>query len=148
MSTSYQQGTQGAGQGYPSPNFGAARSSTAWSGWLIFAATMLILVGGFTFIDGLVALFNAGYYGSHYTLLVGNLQAWGWWSLVVGLILIAAGFGIFSGSLWARIVGIVVAALNALAHLTIIAVFPFWALVVIGIDVIVIYALAVHEDVE
>ena len=146
MSTSYRQGMQRAGQDYANANYRAA--STAWSGWVVFAAIMLILVGGFTFIDGLVALFNAGYYGAHYTLLAGNLQAWGWWNLIVGAVLIATGFGLFTGSLWARIAGIVVAALNALAQLTIIAIFPFWALVIIGIDVIVIYALAVNREIE
>jgi len=148
MSTSTRQGMSGAGQGYSSADYPAGTRSTAWSGWVIFAATMLVLVGGFTFIDGLVALFNAGYYGAHYNLLVGNLQAWGWWNLVVGVLLIATGFGLFSGSIWARIVGIILTVENALAQLTIIAIFPIWALIIISVDVIVIYALAVNREIE
>jgi hypothetical protein len=120
----------------------------AYSGWVIFAATLMVLVGGFNIIDGLVALFNAGYYGAHFTLMTGNLQAWGWWNLIFGAILVVTGLGLFTGSLWARIIGIVLVAINALAQLTIIAIFPIWALVIIAIDVGVIYALAVNGETE
>ena len=144
MSTSARQGIQGTGQ-YSGSNY--ATPGTAGSGWVVFAATMMVLVGAFNIIDGFVALFNAGFYGSHYTLLTGNLQAWGWWNLIVGGILVVTGLALFTNSLWARIAGIVFVAINALAQLTIIAVFPIWALVVIGIDVFVIYALAVNREI-
>jgi hypothetical protein len=114
---------------------------------VVFAATMMVLVGAFNIIDGFVALLNAGFYGSHYTLLTGNLQAWGWWNLILGGILVVTGLALFTNSLWARIAGIVFVAINALAQLTIIAVFPIWALVIIGIDVFVIYALAVNREI-
>jgi hypothetical protein len=136
------------GQSYPSAGYPASAPSTPWAGWVVFAATMMVLAGGFDVVNGLVALFNSGYYGSHYNLLLGNLQAWGWWNLVGGIILVAAGLSLFTGSLWARILGIVLAAINALAQLTFIAVFPVWALIVIAIDIIVIYALAVNRQVE
>ena len=146
MSTSARHGVQATGQGYSSTSY--AGPSTAWSGWVIFAATLMVLVGAFNLVDGFVALFNAGYYGAHFTLLTGNLQTWGWWNLVYGAILVVTGMSLFTGSFWARIVAIVLVSINALAQLTIIAVFPIWALVVIGIDVAVIYALAVNREIE
>jgi len=130
-----------SGRGY------SAGPNTAWSGWVIFAATMMVLLGGFTIIDGLIALLNASYYGSASHLLLGNYQSWGWWNLVLGSILVVTGLSLFTGSPWARIVGIIFAVLNALAQLVFIAVFPIWALTVIAIDVVVIYALAVNQEI-
>jgi hypothetical protein len=121
--------------------------NTAWSGWVIFAATMMTLVGGFTFIDGLIALLNSSYYGANYHLLLGNYQSWGWWNIILGILLVVTGLSLFTGSLWARIAGIVFASINALAQLVFIAVFPIWALAVIALDVVVIYALAVNREV-
>jgi len=120
--------------------------NTAWSGWVIFAATMMVLLGGFDIIDGLIALLNSSYYGSTH-LLLGNYQSWGWWNLILGSILVVTGLSLFTGSPWARIVGIIFAVLNALAQLVFIAVFPIWALAVIAIDVVVIYALAVNQEI-
>jgi hypothetical protein len=79
---------------------------------------------------------------------VGDLQIWGWWNLIIGAIIALAGFSLFSGATWARVVGVILASLNALSQLVFIAVFPFWALIVITLDVIVIYALVVNQEVE
>jgi hypothetical protein len=147
MSTARQPGGAGSGQGSSSVGYPGTSSSTAWAGGVIFAATMMILVGGFTFIDGLVSLFNSAYYGGAHPLLLGNYQSWGWWNLVSGTLLVAAGFSLFTGATWARVVGIIFAVLNALSQLVLISVFPFWALVVITLDVVVIYALLVNEEV-
>ena len=125
----------------------SAGSNTAWSGWVIFAATMMVLVGCFTLIDGFVALLNSSFYGTTYHLLLGNYQSWGWWNLILGSLLVVTGLSLFTGSLWARIVGIIFASVNALSQLVFIAVFPMWALAVIAIDVVVIYALAVNREV-
>src|SRR5438093_13033949 len=68
---------RGVSGGYP------AGPNTAWSGWVIFAATMMVLLGGFSFIDGLIALLNSSYYGTTYHLLVGNYQRWGRGNLIL-----------------------------------------------------------------
>ena len=125
----------------------SAGPNTAWSGWVIFAATMMVLLGGFSIIDGLIALLNSNYYGSTYHLLLGNYQSWGWWNIILGGLLVVTGLSLFTGSLWARIVGIIFASVSALSMLVFIAVFPIWALAVIAIDVVVIYALAVNQEV-
>jgi hypothetical protein len=146
MSTSTRQGVPGTGQSYSSVDYPETTPTAPWAGWVIFAATMMVLTGGFDIINGLVALLNSGYYGSHYNLLLGNLQAWGWWNVVGGVILMIAGGSLFTGSVWARILGIVLATINALAQLTFIAVFPIWALIVIAIDITVIYALTAYRQ--
>ena len=112
------------------------------AGWIGFAAIMLILVGFFNIIDGLSAIS-----GSKYTvnqLLFANLDAWGWFFLIWGILQICAGFAIMNGAAWGAIVGIVTAFFNAIAQLSWLNVNPWWALIAIAIDVMIIYGLLVY----
>lgn len=117
-----------------------------WSGWVVFAAAMLILVGLYQAIEGLVALVNRNFYlvGSEGLVVNVNFAAWGVVHLVVGVVAVLAGFGVLAGKEAARIAGIVLAALSAFVNLAFIAAYPLWVLIIIVLDVIVIYALAVH----
>jgi hypothetical protein len=63
---------------------------------------------------------------------------------VVGLIVAFAGWGLLSGRTWARVVGITVALLSALANFLFIPYYPFWALLIITLDIFVIWAIAAH----
>jgi hypothetical protein len=73
-----------------------------------------------------------------------DATTWGWIHLVVGLVVAFAGWGLLSGRTWARVVGITVALLSALANFLFIPYYPFWALTVITLDIFVIWALAAH----
>lgn len=119
---------------------------TAWSGWVVFAGVMLMLVGTFQIIDGLVALFDDGYYVVRPDGLVVNVDysAWGWLHLIIGIIALGAGFGLMSGRMWARVVAIAVAAFSAIINFAFIGAYPVWAIILITIDVLVIYAVAAH----
>jgi len=100
--------------------------------------------------DGLIALTNANYLknlagGSGGQLpLTNNLKTWGWAVLIWGVILILAGFLIFSGNMFGRIVGVAVAGLNALLQLAYLNHNPFWSLTMILIDILIIYGLVAH----
>jgi hypothetical protein len=113
-------------------------------GWLGFAGIMLILGGTLGFIDGLVAVSKSSFYvaGAHYVF--SDLNTWGWIVMIVGGITILAGFGVFTGSQWARWFGIVIASLQAIAQLLMIQAYPFWSLCVFAIDILVIYALSAY----
>jgi hypothetical protein len=118
---------------------------TAWTGWVVFASMMLILVGCFQAIEGLVALFDDGFY--HVTsggVVDVDYNAWGWTHLLLGALLIVTGAGVLVGNMVARIVAIGVAMLSALVNLLFIEAYPIWSILVITIDVVVIYALVVH----
>ncbi|GAA0468694.1 membrane protein [Paractinoplanes deccanensis] len=119
---------------------------TAWVGVVIFAAVMLMLMGGFQVIEGLVAIFRDDYYLTTRNGLVLTLDytAWGWTHLIIGLIAVGTGIGIFAGQMWARVVGIVIACLSALANMAFLPAYPIWCAIVIAMDVLIIYALAVH----
>jgi hypothetical protein len=64
--------------------------------------------------------------------------------LIAGLIVLLAGFYVMRGALWARIVGITLASLSAIANFFFIPFYPFWALLIITLDIFVIWALAAH----
>ena len=116
-------------------------------GWKLFAGIMIIIVGTFNIIDGLVAitqhnLFKA--YSNGQLPVTNNLKTWGWVVLIWGVILILAGFLIFTGSMFGRIVGVLVAGTNAMLQLAYLPHFPFWSFTMILIDVLVIYGLVAH----
>lgn len=119
---------------------------TAWTGWVAFGAMMMILLGSFHAIAGLVALFDDGYYlvGSNGLVVNVDFTTWGWAHLLIGLVAVAAGFGLFSGAMWARVLGITVAVVSAIANFLWMPAYPIWALTMITLDVLVIYAVAAH----
>lgn len=119
---------------------------TAWAGWVVFASLILLVLGAIQVLMAMVAFFNPDYYSVPASALAVHLNynGWGWLQLVIGLVLVAAGYGLLAGQLWARITAIVVAGLSALANLAFVAAYPWWAVIVITLDVIVIYAVAVH----
>jgi hypothetical protein len=116
------------------------------SGWTVggitFAGTMLILIGFFQAINGLAAIFDDEFFvvTQNYTFDV-DVTAWGWIHLLIGILLIGTGFGIYAGRVWAGVVGIMLAMLSAIANFFFIPYYPFWAIVVIALDVWVIWAL-------
>ncbi|MFD1504645.1 hypothetical protein FE374_12460 [Georgenia yuyongxinii] len=118
---------------------------TGWTGWVVFAATLMILLGIFHAIQGLIALFNDEYYvvGPN-GLMVLDYTTWGWVHLIAGAAVLIAGIALFAGQTWARVVGIVLAILSALANFAFIAAYPVWSSIVIALDVLIVYALTVH----
>jgi uncharacterized protein (DUF983 family) len=62
----------------------------------------------------------------------------------LGLLIVISGVGVLAGNLAARIVGVLLAGLSAIANLLFIEAYPIWSIVVITVDVLVIYALTVH----
>jgi hypothetical protein len=123
-----------------------ASTPTGWVGWLAFAGIMMILVGAFQAIDGLIALFNDELYVVRPSGLVVNVDytAWGWTHLLLGVLLIAAGYAVFSGRVWGRTVGVIAALLSAIVNFAFIPAYPVWSILIITVDVLVIYALIAH----
>lgn len=129
------------------PNDQPARHGpTAWAGFVVFGGIMLIMLGGFQMIEGFVAILKDDYYyvTRNGLLLSLDYTAWGWIHLLIGLIAVAVGLGVLLGQMWARILGIAIAVISALANIAFLSAYPVWSTIVIAMDVIVIYALAVH----
>jgi len=124
----------------------AAAGPTGWVGWVIFAGVVMITVGAFHIIEGLVALLRKSYYlvTSANLVVHVNYSAWGWVYLAIGALFVIVGLGVLGGQLWARVIGIALAVISAVINLAFIAAYPVWGIIVIALDVIVIYALATH----
>src|SRR5512132_2038129 len=122
------------------------------SGWAIgfsaFAGAVMILIGIFHFFTGLGAVINDNLYvvGQNYAFDL-DVTQWGWIHMILGVIIFAAGLGIFSGAPWARAVGITLAIISAIANFLFIPNYPAWAILFIALDIIVIWALASYHAV-
>ena len=119
---------------------------TAWAGWVAFAGVMLIMLGSFQIIQGLVALFDDGFYLVRPNGLVVDVDynTWGWIHTVIGIVGVLAGIGLLAGNMAARVAGVVIAVLSALVNLAFISAYPVWSTILIAFYVIVIYAIIVH----
>ena len=124
----------------------ANRDISGWVvGFTVFAAVMMLMVGVFQALQGLVAIFeNEFYVQTRNYLFQFDATTWGWIHLVIGLLVAFAGWGLLSGQTWARVVGITLAALSATANFLFIPYYPFWSLLIIAVDVLVIWALTAH----
>ena len=128
------------------PRADYSEQRSGWVGWIFFGAVMLMLLGGFQIIQALVALFDDGFYlvGENGLVVDVDYNTWGWIHLVIGIVALLSGIGLLAGNMAARIVGVAVAFLSALANLAFIAAYPVWSTLIIVIDIVVIYAIVVH----
>ena len=119
------------------------RMTASWvHGLTVFAGVMMIVGGGFQAFEALAAIVNDKYLVVAPDYIYSfDLTAWGWIHLIIGLALVLIGICLLMGQGWAKIAGIVVAGIAALANFTWLPYAPFWAIIVIAIDVLVIWAL-------
>jgi len=121
------------------------REPTGWIGWVIFAGVVMVILGGFNIIYGLVAIFDDQHFvPTRGGLLVFDLTTWGWITLIFGIVQVIAASALIAGRLWARLLGVILAGLNAWGQLALIDAQPVWSSIIIIVDVLVIYALTVH----
>jgi hypothetical protein len=121
------------------------RGVTGWVGWVVFAAVIMIMIGVFSIIGGLIAIFDDSYSsGPLGQYAESTANTWGWTTLILGIIILLAAFAMMQGKVWGRVVGVILAGLVAIDHFTTVRGYPFWSGIVIILCVFVIYALTVH----
>jgi len=120
--------------------------ATGWVGWIFFSGILMIMLGMFQALMGVVALFQDDFYlvGRSGLVLSLDYSTWGWVHLTIGIVAVLAGFGVLMGQMWARVFGIVLALGSAVTNVVFIAAYPIWSTIVIVIDILIIYALSVH----
>src|SRR5215470_6975141 len=119
------------------------------SGWAVFAGTILLIVGTFNAIYGLVALFNpSAITVTGQGVIVWDFKTWGWILLAIGIVQIAVSLGLFAVQGWARWVAIVIAGLSAVSQAAFFTTYPLWSLLVILLDIVVIWQLSMHWQPE
>jgi hypothetical protein len=109
------------------------------------AGILMVMVGIFHVVQGLVALFNDDFFvvGAEYVFEF-DVTAWGWIHLIAGTIVALAGIALFRGAVWARTITVILAGVSILASFLWMPFYPLWSLVVIAFDVFVIWALTAH----
>ena len=119
---------------------------TGWVGWIIFAAVFMIAVGVMNTIQGLAALFrdDAYWVTLNGAVVTFDVTAWGWIHLIFGILLVIVGALLIQGSTFARVLGIILVGLNMIAQFSWAPLYPFWSLILIAVDAVIIYALVVH----
>jgi hypothetical protein len=120
--------------------------ATGWVGWIFFAGIMMIMLGTFQAIEGLVAIFKDSYFVVPRSGLVVSVDytTWGWVHLLLGILVALAGLGVMAGQMWARVIGILLAVVSAIVNIAFLKANPVWSTILITIDILVIYALTVH----
>ena len=118
---------------------------TGWTGWISFAGVIMIIAGSLNLFYGIIAAVNDEWVvltnrGDVYL----DVSQWAWVHIILGAVVLLAGIGVFSGNILARTVGVIVASLSLIANFFFIPVYPFWSILVIVLDVLVIWALTAH----
>jgi hypothetical protein len=137
MSSTYEQSTQTADYSYT--------ERTGWTGWIAFAGVMMIIGGSLNLFHGIVAAVNDDWAGfTNRSDAFFDVSQWGWIHIIMGGLVLLAGIGVFSGNVLARTVGVILAGISLIVNFFYIPVYPLWALTVMVIDVLVIWALTAH----
>ena len=122
----------------------AEENLSMWVGWVAFAGIVMGTAGLLNILQGTVALFNDGYYTAGGDAFSIDSTVWGVVLLATGLILCFTGYGVLTGRTWARIVGVVIASIDAVINFAFIGAFPIWSILAVSLNLIAIYAISVH----
>ncbi|MEV0374533.1 hypothetical protein AB0I10_32910 [Streptomyces sp. NPDC050636] len=116
------------------------------SGWTLFAAVLMIFGGVMTFLEGISAIAKDDVFVTTRNYVFSyDLTGWGWIHLILGIIIFLAGIALVGNAIWARMVGVVLAGLGAVANFLWIPHYPFWAITLLAIDIFIIWALCAGE---
>ncbi len=113
-------------------------------GWISFAGFVMILGGSFAVLAGLAAIINPDAYTATDSIFEQSAETWGWFHLIVGVAVLASGFGVFTGNVLARTVGVIAATVNAIGAFITIEVHPLFSIMIIAMDFAIIWALTAH----
>jgi hypothetical protein len=116
--------------------------SEAAAGLAVFAAVMMMMIGAFQAIQGIIALANDTFYvvGQEYVFQF-DVTTWGWIHLILGVVVAVAGYFVLQAKVWARTVGVIVAVISALFNFAWLPYYPVWSFLIIALNVLVIWAL-------
>jgi hypothetical protein len=128
-----------------------ASEDSAWSGWIVFAAFVLIIVGGMDILQGFVAIIKDEYVvATPKGLAILDVTGWGWATLIWGALLIITGLGLLGAAGWARWLAIIGVSINAIGQIAFMAnypqAYPLWNLLIVALNILVLYALTARWE--
>jgi hypothetical protein len=121
-------------------------SQDSWSGWIVFAGFVIIIVGAMDVLQGFVGILEDEYVvATAKGLAIVDVTAWGWLTLLWGGLLILAGLALLGGAGWARWLAIIAVAVNAIEQIAFLAnypqAYPLWNILIVTLNILVLYAL-------
>ena len=114
------------------------------SGWVTFAGILLLLSGALNVIYGIAAIGNSKFFNQNADYIVSSLKTWGWITLAIGIIEVLAAGSLWRGGLFGRVMGVLAAALSAIAALLAIPAYPFWSLAIFALPIVIIQQISAH----
>jgi hypothetical protein len=112
------------------------------SGWVTFAAVLLMLGGVLSVIYGIAAIGDSNFFDQNAKYIFSSLSTWGWITLFIGIVQVLAAGSLWNGGLFGRIFGIAAASLSAIGALLAIPAYPFWSLAIFALDLVIIHQIA------
>jgi hypothetical protein len=128
----------------PARGTGGHRADSHGYGLVLFASVLLVIVGCFNLIYGIAAIANSHVFTAHAHYVFGNLRAWGWITLIIAVLQLAAAGGVLAGNQLARWFGVAVLGLSAIDQMFFIPAYPLWSLMIIAVDVVALYGLCAY----
>jgi hypothetical protein len=125
---------------------GAQHGEGYWM--IIFASTLLSIVGLFNLLDGIAAIAGSSVYVANARYVIGDLRTWGWVALILGVLQLLSAFGVLMGNQVARWFAVAVIGLNAIAQMFFLPANPFWSLTIIAVDVVSLWGLCAYGSRE
>jgi hypothetical protein len=117
------------------------------TGRVVFAATLLLIVGTLNIIYGIGALDGANIYANDQRFILTNLNTLGWVLIILGVIQLAGGFSLMAGNVYGRVIGIIGGSLGAIgALLSIGGAYPWWSLGIFALCVWVVHGIFVYGE--
>jgi hypothetical protein len=132
----------------PARGAGGRHAEGRGLGLVMFAAILLLIAGFFNMIYGIAAIANSHVFTANANYVIGNLRAWGWITLIISVLQLAAAAGVLAGNQLARWFAVAVVGLNAIDMMFFIPAYPFWALTIIAVDVVALYGLCAYGSRE
>ena len=128
----------------PTGSTGGRHAEGRGLGLVFFASILLFIAGFFNMLYGIAAIANSHVFVANAHYVIGDLRAWGWVTLIISVLMLVAGAGVLAGNQLARWFAVAVVGLNAIDMMFFIPAYPFWALVIIAVDVVALYGLCAY----
>ena len=123
---------------------GDTYDSDPGKGWLLFAGIMLAIIGALNVIHGIAAVDNSTFFVRDAKFVLADLNTWGWVLLVMGIVQLAAAFGVWRQTEWGRWLGILLASINCIVAFMFLPAAPVWTLMIFFVDIIIIFGLLTY----
>jgi hypothetical protein len=123
---------------------GVFLSADSGASWVVFAGTMIGLLAVMNLIYGIAAVSESTFLVGDTKFVLGTLNTWGWALIVISAVQGVTAIGIFAGNQLARWLGVAFAFINTVVQMVMFPVYPWWALALVVLDLLVIYALIAH----